>query len=230
MANCETYYYICAMLKIYQVYYNDEQLSRLDFTPYLNSDCTEFFENSVIAKLVPECKDEYVGIVSWDLRRKLANPLGPFEFSLLHIPSLESMEFEIKEWNADVFGFIKYKDHNPVTHFCGIHLELEQFFKRVCVAIGMPYIPAELPDVFYSNHFVAKTEIYKAYVKNALIPAMNFMRDHMPELWKDSGYPKLLPIELRVKWGITHYPYFPFILERLFSYYCFNKELSVKYF
>lgn len=217
------------MLKIYQVYYEDSQLGLCDFTPVKNENCTEFFENSVIAELVSAEKEaDYIGVVSWNLRGKLISPIGPTGYGFMFNEN-DIYNVIDRKGVADVFGFIRYNNHNPLTYFCGVHPKLENFTLKILSELGRGIIPTTLDHVFYGNHFVAKREVYQSYVSELLIPAMEIMKT-MPELWQDSGYPKPLPKHLSEKWGVSFYPYHAFICERLFSYWCHVKNLNVKYF
>lgn len=215
------------LLKIYQVYYRDEQLPNLDYTPYKNEDCTVFFENSIIAELIPKSEAKYLGVVSWNLRPKIKSVLGPRINITPFYP--ETFSLKLDQLRPDVMGFCQYDPHDPIKTWCGIHPELQEYFRDVLKKCGHEWRPKVYDDCFYSNAFVAKSEVYKKYVSELLIPAMGIMNT-MPKLMNNSGYPRPLPIELRVKWGISYYPYHSFICERLFSYWSYLNKLNVKYY
>lgn len=63
------------LLKIYQIYYDESQLSQIEYIPYSNKDkCTVFFENEVIRELIEKgnhIDGEYFGVVSYKLREKI---------------------------------------------------------------------------------------------------------------------------------------------------------------
>ncbi len=217
-------------LKVTQIYFKPEQLALCDYTPMLNEDCTVYFENSVIASEVSEGMHrdcEYFGVVSWNLRKKITSTLGP----RTNIRAFDSRSFEEKllKTKPDIMGFSQYAPHDPVNHFNCIHAGLEKHFKEVCKWLGLAWAPEIWNHVFYSNHFVAKSEIYERYVNEFLNPAIKVM-DGMPELMGNSGYPRPLPIELRVKFGVSHYTWHTFILERLFSYFVHLNKFNVKYY
>lgn len=222
------------MLKILQVYYRDDQLPLCDFTPVKNEDCTEFFENSIIRNSIiadAHLGSEYFGVVSWNLKNKCAHPIGP----AVSIPIIKSHIEDViyKEEQLcprfDIFGFVKYQPHDPIWQFYNVHPKLPHYFKMVTDAIGYNWQPENFDHIFYSNHFIAKSEIYEKYVIEMLSPAMTVMSD-MPELWQDSGYPCPLPNALAKKWNTTHYPLHTFICERLFSYFVHLHKFNVKYF
>jgi hypothetical protein len=39
-------------MKVYQIYFDESHLSRLDYEPYFNPECSLFFENEVIKDLI----------------------------------------------------------------------------------------------------------------------------------------------------------------------------------
>src|SRR5688572_6871819 len=59
-------------LEFYQVYYREQHKESLyDFAiPYYNGTLTPFFENAIIAELVPNAKADLVSVCSWKLARK----------------------------------------------------------------------------------------------------------------------------------------------------------------
>jgi hypothetical protein len=62
-------------------------------------------------------------------------------------------------------------------------------------------------------------------VKEMLGPTMDIMKG-MPELMENSRYPKALPDHLKKSFGINHYPYHPFLCERMFSYFVHLHKLK----
>ncbi len=218
------------LLKIYQVYYKPEQHAACEYAALLNKDCSLYFENSVILELVGQGAHrdaEYFGVVSWKLRKKVVSTLGPRVRISPFSPV--ALEGKLAAYRPDIIGLQEYTRHNPMKLFPGIHKDLAGLFGKVMSALGHDWKSKYLEHNFYCNHFVAKSEIYERYVLEMLNPAMTVM-NNMPELMIDSGYPKSLPIELRMKWGIEYYPYHPFICERLFSYWVSLNKFDVKYY
>lgn len=88
--------------------------------------------------------------------------------------------------------------------------------------------------VIYSNQWVAKEDVYKRYVREILIPAMNYMEtdEQMKRYaWRDSQYDKkggLKLEELKKYTGLDYYPMACFLLERLPSIVIDNWNLSWK--
>lgn len=218
-------------LKVYQIYYQPDQIIEPDYIPYPNPDCTVYFENSVISKLVSmgaHVGAEYFGVVGPTLRWKVEScGRGP----RINSKSFKPNEFELKlsTERPDVMAYLQYNPHNPIRYHQTIHPNLETHFIRVLRRIGYNIVPTILQDVIYCNAFVAKSEIYDRYVDSMLAPAMRVM-EGMPEIMENSGYPKTLPAHLAAKFGVPHYPYHSFVAERLFSYFCHIHNLKVGYY
>lgn len=222
-------------LKVYQIYFLPEQLQVLDYIPYLNDQCTVFFESQVMADLITEgChKDsEYFGVVSYKLRNKL----GYTKTAWRALPNIanhsintftpQMFEFYLERNAPDAMSFQRHMPHDPVTFADQFHPGFSDFFKTIMHKIGYNWQPMRIENVFYCNYFVAKRDIYEDFVINMLIPAINVMKE-MPELMANSNYQNgQLPEALAKKWGINHYPYHAFLTERMFSYYSHLKQLK----
>ena len=219
-------------LKIYQIYYDKSHLSKLDYEPYLNDDCTVYFESKVMVDLINEGAHSefgYFGVVSHKLREKVSISKS---YSIPNIANKSVSEFtpemfehELWKNTPDVLSFQRHMPHDPITFAENFHPRLSEFFKKIMTEIGYNWTPAVFQNIFYCNYFVAQSAIYEHFVKTMLEPAMEVM-DHMPELNNNSGYPKPLPDHLRVKFGFNHYPYHAFICERMFSYYAHINKLE----
>ena len=218
-------------LKIYKIFFDDTQVGVLDYTPYRNPDCTEFFENSVIRKLVLDGAHqdaEYFGVVSYSLRNKmdLSRKWGKdiANTSITYFTP-ELFESVLKERKPDVLSFQRHPAHDNVSYADQFHPNFSKFFREIMRNIGYDWHPQTLRHVVYSNFFVAKSEIYERFVREMLDPAMDVM-SKMPELRANSRYPKRLPVNLQRKFGLPHYPYHTFLCERMFSYYAHINNLN----
>lgn len=217
------------LLKTYQIYYKPEQTRDLEVwtEPYFNKDCTMFFENSVIEDLVLKDTDsEYIGVVSYNLRKKMKR-VGDM------IPTMRA-SFDpglfmkiLQDESPDAMGFYTLPPHDIVKHGSKMHKYLYVYLSNVLQFIGYGKKSFETQCPIYCNHFVAKSEWYKRYVTEMLKPAMDLMASsgHFPLV--DSGYYKKLPPELAEKFGFDHYPYHPFICERLFNYFATIHNLKL---
>jgi hypothetical protein len=125
----------------------------------------------------------------------------------------------------DAMSFQRHIQHDTVSFADKFHPKFSVYFKEIMSKIGYNWSPEVLENVFYCNYFVAKSDIYEKYCKEKLIPAINVMKN-MQELLKNSGYPKALPLNLVDKFGINHYPYHPFLCERMFSYFAHIHKLK----
>jgi hypothetical protein len=214
-------------LKIFQIYFAEAQKGILDYKPYLNADCTPFFENSVIADLVGQGAhrgSDYFGVVSHSLREKVnamrtgwrVHPdiagVSPEDFSV------ERFAHRLDAVRPDAMSFQRHVPHDPVATADRFHPNFSAYFAAILGRIGYQWKPTTFEHVFYCNYFVAKADIYQRYVTEMLVPAMSIMRT-MPELMGHAGYPHGLPQDLQVKFGVAHYPYHPFLCERFFSYF-----------
>ena len=135
----------------------------------------------------------------------------------------------------DVLSFTTNTKHHDMLGAAEIwHRGFNELLGNILEEIGI-MLPRKVKYAIYSNHFCATSKIYKAYVNDCLIPAMNIMDNH-PSIrrlcWQDSKYSQLIDEPLsesaKEKLGISYYPMFPFILERLFSVWINDKELNVK--
>jgi hypothetical protein len=125
-------------------------------------------------------------------------------------------------------SFQRHPPHDPVTLGSWYHPNFADYFQRIMAAIGYSWTPAGVADIFYFNYFVARADIYKRYVDEMLSPAMAVM-DGMPELMQDARYAPL-PEPLRTQFGISFYPYHPFLCERFFSFFAHVHRLKCAHY
>jgi hypothetical protein len=212
---------VATKLKFYQIYFKEDQLSELYpfSTPYLNNNLTDYFENSVIADLIPKTDADFISVCSWRLKQKRGNGIrvnkgltvealnDDYDIAILtprspsHKPLVMASLWHGKSWDEAI------KD-------------LKKFIK----------IPKEVKHSIYENHFVARGEIYKDYVINCLLPVMDYMSTR-PVYFTPSGYAKKKSPqeveEYRKKTGHIDWPIAPFVLERLFSIWIDSKNFKV---
>lgn len=201
-------------LKFYQIYYDDIQLTELyPFAiPYKTGSPTSYFENSIIADVVPKAKSEFVSVCSWRLRKKR------IDRSMQLKGQVELTEEKILSASFDVAVLTPSNNQNALHMARQWHgqpwvdalKELGNFIK----------IPAEVSKAIYENHFIARTEIYQEYVQTCLVPAMAYMRDK-EVFFVDAKYAsRKTPAEqkrYKELTGRNDWPIAPFVLERLFS-------------
>lgn len=210
--------------ELVQIYYHEKQkIHCFPFSKlYYNESLTIYFENDPISKLVQETKSDKIGVCSWKLKEKLRWYIG-------HRRELTQ---ELLETDYEVMTFTRNtKYHRFFQAADAWHPGFLEVLDKILSKIGISR-PGEVKIPIYQNAFIAKTEIYKDYVKNYLIPAMDCIKND-PEVNKmamrDSKYSDLTnqsAQHLKEKIGIEYYPLCPFILERLFSVYVHNKKIT----
>jgi len=213
-----------------QIIYKEEQ--RAECYPfanvYFNDRLTIFFENEVIAKLVPNSDADKIGVCSWKLRQKQRWNVG----------KRRDINQEVLESDYEVLSFTKNTIHHQMLAASEIwHPGFRLSMGVSCMPIGIK-VPEEVKNPIYQNAFMARADIYKEYVKEYLLPIMSLMIHDpwiAPLAAKDSHYHELAkgdaaPREwLQEQIGMPYYPMATFLLERLFSIFCHNKKIKVDY-
>lgn len=195
------------------------------FAELYNTDgrTTIFMENKVIEEQVMNTKAGKIAVCSWALSQKMKYYIG----------QPRPITQELLESDYEVLSFTKNtKSHHMLSAACVWHPNFLILFDKILKAIGV-LRPGEVKMPIYQNHFSARTDIYRDYVKSYLTPAMDAMSndpDLHAEIIKDAGYSNLMHADysfLKNKIGIPYMPYAPFLLERLFSVFVHNRKISV---
>lgn len=226
-------------VNFFQVIYKEEQRgSCYPFAKvYFNETLTDSFENDIICRLVPNSNADYVGVASWRLRQKRND--GGTPQVLGH--KLELTEEKIVNEDFDVAVLTPRRPNfRPLDMAANWHGQAWQqafgVFKTGFLdpmGIRLPNLEAgeDLIHTIHENHFIAQREIYKAYVREVLKPAIEFCESNT--VFKmDSGYVHkkrdLKEVkEYQQKSGRLDWPIQPFILERLFSIWIDDKNFKV---
>lgn len=213
-------------------------MEKLDYKPYLNEDCTPFFENSVIRNLIElgaHRGHDYFGVVSHKLREKITITKHGWA-KIKNIANVSDLPFSpqlfqtiLLQKRPDTMSFQRHIPHDPISFADKFHPNFSKYFAEIMHKTGYKWTPISFENVFYCNFFVAKNEIYERYVTEMLAPAMDIMLE-MPELFQNSNYPHALPEELKIKFNIQYYPYHPFLCERMYSYFVHIHKLKVWHF
>lgn len=216
--------------ELIQIIYKDEQAaSCYDFaTIHFNHELTIYFENSVLKNLVEATEKEKIAVCSWKLKEKLR----------MYIGKPRPITQELLESDYEVLSFTKNtKYHNFFAFADAHHKNFRATFEKMLNAAGLK-MPSKVKNPIYQNHFSARADLYKDYVKTYLTPCMEVIKSD-PEVNKlamvDSNYSQLSRMSaemgeyLRQKIGVSYYPLAPFLLERLFSVYCQNLKINVSY-
>jgi hypothetical protein len=215
-------------MSLHQIYYKAEQLPKLYpfAVPYFNQSLTIFFENKPIQEVVSQATSKNVGVCSWKLADKMKIRVGlrnaltesfiNSDFEVLSLTKNSKRHKMLAMANAWHNGFIPTLDL----------LWNKLGFKR----------PGEAKNPIYQNHFIARTDIYKDYVKNFLNPAIELILND-PELnqmmIQPSGYGKLSRHSdiknVKAQLGMDDYPICPFILERCACLWFQMKGIKISY-
>lgn len=195
---------------------------------YNNENLTLFFEDEVIKDVVQASKADRISVCSWKLRQKMR----------LQVSKPRELTQEILESPYDVLSFTNNtKAHNFFAFGDAHHKGFLETFKKILAVAGIT-LPYKVKNPIYNNHFAARADIYKDYVQTYLIPCMEVIKND-PEVNQlamvDSNYSQLAKTSaatseyLKEKIGVGFYPLVPFLLERLFSVYCQNRNINVTY-
>lgn len=223
-------------LDFWQIYYKDEHRPQLyDFSiAHKNESLSLYFENSIIASLVPTSTADLVGVASWRLKAKRNESSTEFILKRqnghtdLTQESILAAPFDVAVLTP------RNKLHQPLAMASNWHGkpwdDAFAVFKRYLRNAQSIKVPDELENTIYENHFIARRDLYQDYVGSCLVPAIEFMSSD-PIFLADAGYAKRKPAHERIEYqqltGRMDWPIAPFILERLFSIWIDRKGLKV---
>lgn len=216
------------MCDLYQIYYKDEHKPKLlPFSiPYKNEGLTIYFENDPIAKLVKATTAYKIGVTSWKLADKMRIRVG----------MRGALTQQVLDSDFEILSLTKNGSRHQMLAMANAwHPSFLPTIKLLWEKLGLK-IPGEAKNPIYQNHFLAKTSIYRDYVDNFLIPAME-LSEKDEELNKlmtqPSGYGKLSRgcdlRSVKAKLGLDDYPLAPFILERSPCLYFQLKGYKISY-
>lgn len=210
-----------------QIIYRPDQAEKLySFaTPYLNPTLTDYFENAVIADLVPKSTADLISVCSWRLMEKRADCWRLIDKTL--------SEQKILAQDFDV-AILTPRSPNHKALYLASQWHHAAWDNAIADLRTFINIPKEVTHAIYENHFIARREIYHDYVLNCLRPCIDYMKDkevyfvdaHYINRKRGDDKTRILNI-LRSELGREDYPIAPFILERLFSIWIEGKKLNV---
>lgn len=222
------------MIDFYQIYYDESQLPEIyDFAiPYKNDTISPYFENAVIADLVPKSNANLISVCSWALRKKRGMGWTPIALN-----GVELTKERLLENAYDIAILCPFaKEHETMESSSAWHGKAwDEGIKKLREIINIP--EKIVGNAIYYNHFIAKKEIYHEYVNGCLIPVLRFM-DENEVFSLPSGYinKKRDKVEIeKIKNAMNiHYqrevndwPIAPFILERLFRIWINDKQFRI---
>ena len=103
--------------------------------------------------------------------------------------------------------------------------QITELMKEVVEKVGLTW-DVKTETTNYSNFFILKTELYKDFVNNYCIPALEYMESDdrfIVNFTYDVGLSKEL---LKEHTELEHYPMIPFIMERLILFYISSKQFK----
>lgn len=153
----------------------------------------------------------YLGVFSW----KFPNKTGICKKVLYKT---------IENIDADVIGLSpQYFKNNYLKFSYEQHPGLKEILEKVCSKLNL-ILPNEVDKVVYSNFFLAKAEVYRKYVNEVIIPALDYMENEIwEEVNKDAQYKSGLSTEkLKEYTGLDYYNFVTFTLERMLSVWLYN--------
>ena len=230
-------------LDFYQIYFKDDQLPNLyPFAiPFKNETLTDYFENDVIARLVPESTADYISVCSWRLKQKRGESSTPIVLNHkleLDEQKILSQDFDVAVLTPRRAGFralyMAANWHGTVWHDA-FSVFSDGFLRPHGISVPKNYEDLDGEDLkhaIHENHFIARRGIYHDYVSNCLAPAIQFIGSRMDTFGQNSGYvhKKRDAQEIQAYQkasGRQDWPITPFILERLFSIWINDKNLNV---
>lgn len=223
------------MLNIWQVYFDETTKASCypEWKGYDNSGIlTEFFENSVIEDLMlnsDHLDGDYFGVFSHDVKEGINFREDGLNFSP------KNLERIIERHDIDVFSFQKRRrQENIVTQAERYHKGFLKIMHQVLEHCGFR-LPNKLDKIVLFNYMVCRPDFWESYYYEMLKPAMSILKE-IPEAYNDSGYaligrPMTKEKEERFikAFGKPHYPFHPFICERLASIYLqLNPQFTFK--
>lgn len=213
-----------AMTGFIQIWYKEEHLSHLyPFAiPYENKGLTMFFENDVIAKLIPQIEYDKIAICSWKLGQKMMKSIR--------------LTKERIESDYQVLSFTRNGERHQMLGMANQwHPEFMKTITLLWEKLGFK-MPGEARHPIYQNAFSAKREIYKQYVSEFLQPAIDLITtdEQLNELMLRPSKYSVLQRDadiksVKAKLGLLEYPLCPFVLERCPSLWFTLNRIPVTY-
>ena len=198
-------------IRIHQIYYDNQSKSNCFpenniFKPYFNQNCTKYFENSVIQKLLNNNEHlnyDYFGVVSHKfLKSRVKGKAIGFNNDTL-LKRLQGVE--ILTFFKHIRGGGQIFHNNDRNHYAKIYNEL---MEHLHLNFRENMKPREC---ILQNHFIARSDIYDRY-KPVLNDAIEFLESNQDanRITKYKGY-----------------TFHTFILERLIQAFVHHNKIKV---
>jgi hypothetical protein len=225
---------VAIMSELYQIYFPDgivpkeEQRKKIlpVAIPYFNEHLTIFFESEVIRKLVMASKADKIGVCSWKLEEKMHRRVG------LRQPLTQ----EAIDGDYNILSFTRNSQRHSMLAMANTwHGDFVPTMKLLWGKLGYK-MPGEAKNPIYQNAYCAKIEVYRDYVTNFLIPAMELTEkdeEMHQKMIQPSGYARLQRgcdiKRVKKELNMDDYPLSTFILERCPALYYQMKGVQISY-
>jgi len=203
-------------MKIYQIYYKDEQLSSIDSCciPYDNSkDISREYEYRVIKEIYDSgLEDDYTGVLSWSFRQKTQRSVQDFKNLILANSGYDC--YALNPYH----GFIQHFGNVWIQGEChkGITAIAQDIFNEANYNISLDNQTHKVDRSTFCNYWIANKQFFNAYMEFTL-PIYNLLKQS--EKYKE---------KLFDEYGKG---YFPYIMERLFTTFThYNLNFKIKVF
>ena len=209
-------------INIHQIYYNEETKGKLvpEFTPYYNKDCSLFFESEVIRDLIEQRKHEesyHFGVVGPKFKYKLNHWSRRYDSKIYQ--GFKVFKNVISNSNCDVVSLMSIRNDNPIRFAQRVHPGFEDIMRDLLRIVNFDVKFKRIENSIYCNFFTATPEFWDHYTQELMFPVMDVISDRnhpvCGRIYQDANYQKTLPKEMQDKYGIKHFPFHPFITERL---------------
>lgn len=208
-------------LNIYQIYYDDftKGLIRPGFIPFYNEECTVFFEGDVIRKCIEKGlhrESDYFGVISPTFEHKMNTYFHQRFNEYGHIYS-----FAEKNKDADYISLTRMPKQNPLLHAEAHHKGYTEIMEEVLRQIGFTVFIKPIEHFTLCNFFIAKQHFWDRFTRELMFPFMDYTiqsadtNSLLFKIWRNARRNKTLPHHLQLKFGVPHYTYHPFLIERL---------------
>lgn len=176
------------------------------------------FEYNPIIDIVKNhaIEEEYLGIFSYKFPFKCGSGKGPMTKERLMALLRETPGKDVYGlsgiYSSNNFGFAFAEDSHP---------GFSEIFFPLCEDLGLSTKQPEF--MINSNFFIARTEIYRRYVFDVIVPAIELLEGKYRHLaWRECRYPAGAANIMDLT-GIPYYTFHSFILERLMGQYNITK-------
>lgn len=197
-------------VKIYSITYEEGQIG--EYENYFNTatENLQRFEWNPILDIVNNLDDktEYLGVLSWKFPLK-TNITKPLLYKFLEEGGYKNYDFinlSLPYWkNSKEFMEFSYAKHP----------KLKELLIKVLDKLGIEYTEI-MGNYNYSNYFLLKSELYREFVNDWIMPSIKFMEE---EIWEEVN------VDANYENG-EFFNYETFLLERLVNYFVHIKQLK----